>query len=69
MKLTEIRKKTEGRLENMRFQRSVRLARHRQTLRTEHAVLHNMVYQQISPQLRERVLARGRHVEAMLNMS
>ena len=67
--MTTIRKKTEGRLENMRFQRAVQLARHRQSLRTEHAVLHNMVYQQISPQLRERVLARGRQVDAMLNMS
>ena len=65
-KITAYRKQAETRLENLRFQRAVRAAKERQTLRTEHAVLHNLIYQQISPGLREQALNRGKKVESML---
>ena len=56
--LTEIRKKTETRIDNVRFQRAVRAAKERASMRTEHAAMHNLLYQQIAPALRERVLRK-----------
>jgi hypothetical protein len=66
-KLTAIRKKTENRIENVRFMRALQQAKNRQTLKTEHAVLHNLIYQQISPGLRDRVLQRGKHIDKLLS--
>ena len=66
-KITAIRKKTENRIENIRFMRAVQQAKNRQTLKTEHATLHNLIYQQISPGLRDRVLQRGRHIDKLLS--
>ena len=54
--LTQIRKKAEARVDNVRFQRAVRAAKERAAMRTEHAAMHNLLYQQIAPALRERVL-------------
>ena len=65
-RISTIRKKTQNRLENVRFMRAVRQAKERQSLRTEHAVLHNLIYQQISPALRERVINRGNEVNKLL---
>jgi hypothetical protein len=59
VKVSTIRKKVENRTENIRFQRAVRNARDRASLRTEHARLHGLLYEQISPALRERVLRKG----------
>ena len=39
----DYRKKMENRIENMRFLRAVRQAKNRHTMRTEHAVLHNLL--------------------------
>ena len=66
VKVSTIRKKAEHRLENIRFQRSVRNARDRASLRTEHARLHGLLYEQISPALRERVLRNGSAVTQQL---
>ena len=66
-KITAIRKKTENRIENVRFMRALQQAKNRQTLKTEHAVLHNLIYQQISPGLRDRVLQRGKHIDKLLS--
>ena len=65
-KLTTIRKKTENRLENIRFQRAVQRAKNRQTMRVEHAVMHNLLYQQINPGLREQVLRRKTQLDALI---
>ena len=65
-KVSTIRKKVENRIENARFQRSVRNARDRATLRTEHARLHGLLYEQIAPALRERVLRKGQQVGQQL---
>ena len=66
MKINAIRKKAEMRLENVRFMRKVRMAKERAALRTEHAVLHNLIYQQIAPGLRERVMSRGNDINTLL---
>ena len=65
--ITAIRKKMEHRIENVRFLRALQQAKNRQTLKTEHAVLHNLIYQQISPGLRDRVLQRGKHIDKLLS--
>ena len=65
-KVSTIRKKVENRIENIRFQRAVRNARDRATLRTEHARLHGLLYEQITPALRERVLRQGQQVHLQL---
>ena len=62
----DYRKKMENRMENMRFQRSVRQAKNRHTMRTEHAVLHGLLYTQISPGLRERIINRRAALETHL---
>ena len=62
----DYRKKMEHRMQNMRFQRAVRQAQNRHTMRTEHAVLHNLLYSQISPGLRERIINRRVELETHL---
>ena len=65
-RITAIRKKAETRIENVRFMQAVQRSRARAALKTEHAVLHNLIYQQISPGLRERVVGRKHQIEGML---
>ena len=64
--ITRLRKKAELIGENMRFQNAVRNARDRATLRTEQARLHSMMYEQISPGLRERVQQRRENISQLL---
>ena len=65
-RITAIRKKAETRLENVRFMQAVQRSKDRATLRTEHAVLHSLIYQQISPGLRERVIGRQKQIQGLL---
>ena len=65
-RITAIRKKAETRIENVRFMQAVQRSRARAALKTEHAVLHNLIYQQISPGLRDRVVGRKQQIEGML---
>ena len=64
--ITRQRKKAEVIHDNIRFQNTVRNARDRATLRTEEARLHSLMYQQISPQLRERVQTRRETISQMM---
>ena len=64
--MTTIRKRTETRLENIRFQRAVQRAKDRQTQRVEHAVMHNLLYTQINPGLREQVLRRKTQLDPLI---
>ena len=66
-RINAIRKKAETRIENVRFMQAVQRSRDRAALKTEHAVLHGLIYQQISPGLRERVMGRKQQIEGMLN--
>ena len=63
-----IRKKGEEAIDDNRFRKALRLAKQRAALRTEHARLHGLYFEQISPHLRERVLQQGRHVRGELNL-
>ena len=65
-RIAGIREKADVRMQNIRFQRAVRAARDRETLRTEHAVMNNLLYTQISPGLRERVLQRRDKIAGLL---
>ena len=65
--ITILRKKAELIGENVRFQNAVRNARDRATLRTEQARLHSMLYQQISPGLRERVQQRRESITQLMS--
>ena len=65
--ITILRKKAELIGDNMRFQNAVRNARDRATLRTEQARLHSMLYQQISPGLRERVQQRRETITQLMS--
>ena len=62
------RKKAEEAIDDNRFRKALRLAKQRAALRTEHARLHGLYFEQISPQLRERVLKQGRHIRGELNL-
>ena len=64
--ITRLRKKAEVIHDNIRFQNTVRNARDRATLRTEQARLHSMMYEQIAPQLRERVQDRRETISQMM---
>ena len=64
--ITRLRKRAELIGENVRFQNAVRNARERATLRTEQARLHSLMYQQISPGLRERVHQRRENISQLL---
>ena len=65
-RITAIRKKAETRLENVRFMQAVQRSKDGATLRTEHDVLHNLLYQQIFPGLRERVVGRQKQIQGLL---
>jgi len=65
-RIATIRKKAETRLENVRFMQAVQRSRDCAALRTEHAVLHGLIYQQISPALRERVMGRQKQIQGLL---
>ena len=61
-KFTTIRKKAETVVEDNRFKHTLRLAKERARLRTEYARLHGLYFEQITPQLRARVMQDGRDV-------
>ena len=63
---TAFRKKHEARNENIRFMRAVRRGKERATARTEERVMHTLLFSQITPGLRDRVLARQRDLSQKL---
>ena len=65
-KPTAMRKRYEARQENIRFMRAVRRGKERATARTEERVMHTLLYAQITPGLRDRVLARQRDLSQKL---
>ena len=67
MKFSSMRKKGETIMEDNRFRQTMRLAKERASLKTEHARLHGLLYQQIAPHLRERVMQQGRHINQRLD--
>ena len=66
VKLTAMRKRHEAREANILFQKTLRRAKERATMKTEQRVIHNLLYQHIAPQLRDRVLARQRDLSQKL---
>ena len=64
--ITKSRKQHEVRTANIRYMAVLRRAQQRATLRTEHKVMHNLLYAQIAPGLRDRVLARHRDLTQKL---
>ena len=67
MKFSSMRKKGETIMEDNRFRQTMRLAKERASLKTEHARLQGLLYQQIAPHLRERVMQQGRHINERLD--
>ena len=67
MKFSSMRKKGETIMEDNRFRQTMRLAKERAFLKTEHARLQGLLYQQIAPHLRERVMQQGRHINERLD--
>ena len=61
-----MRKRYKARQENIRFMNAVRRGKERATARTEDRVLHTLLYAQITPGLRDRVLARQRDLSQKL---
>ena len=61
-----MRVKSEIRAKNMMYLKAVREAKNRASLRTEQTRLHSLMYEQISPGLRERVQARRATVSQLL---
>ena len=61
-KFTALRKKAETVIEDNRFKKALRQAQERSSLRTEYQRLHGLLFEQISPHLRERVMRQGRDV-------
>ena len=53
-----MRLKHELRAKNLMFGKSVREARDRASLRTQHARLEGLLFEQLAPNLREKVLSR-----------
>ena len=64
--ITRLRKRAELIGENLRFQNAVRNARDRAALRTEQARLHGLMYESISPGLRERVQQRRENISQLI---
>ena len=64
---SSVRKKGETIIEDNRFRQTMRLAKERASLKTEHARLQGLLYQQIAPHLRERVMQQGRHINERLD--
>ena len=65
-KLSAIRARSDVRTENIMFMRSVKAARDRASLRVERDRLHSLLYETITPGLRERIKARGKTVTQLL---
>ena len=65
--ITRMRKRQEAMIENIRFANTLRNARDRASLRTEQARLHSLMYESISPGLRERVQQRRENISQLLN--
>ena len=62
-----MQKKGESIMEDNRFRQTMRLAKERASLKTEHARLQGLFFSQIAPHLRERVLQQGRHINQRLD--
>ena len=65
-KFTALREKAETVIEDNRFKKALRQAQERSSLRTEYQRLHGLLFEQISPHLRERVMRQGRDVSDRL---
>ena len=61
-----MRQRAELRAKNVMFLKAVRESKDRASLRTEQARLHSLMYQQISPALREKVHARREALNQLL---
>ncbi len=66
-KLAGLRNRVERICKNVRFQRDIRRARDRVTMQVERDRLHGLLYEQISPGLRERVMTRGAALDQLLD--
>ena len=64
--ITVLRKRAELIHDNIRFQNNVRNARDRATLRTEQQRLGSLMYESISPGLRERITQRRENISHLL---
>ena len=64
--MTRMRQRAELRAKNVMFLKAVRESKDRASLRTEQARLHSLMYQQISPALREKVHARREAINQLL---
>ena len=62
VKFTDLRKKAETVIEDNRFKKTLRNAQKRASLKTEYQRLHGLLFEQLSPHLRERVMREGRGV-------
>ena len=65
-KVTVMRRKAELRAKNVMYLKSVREAKDRASLKVEQDRLHSLVYEQISPGLRERIQARRQTISQLL---
>ena len=65
-KLAGLRNKARAIGNNLLFQRDIRRARDRASLQVERDRLHSLLYEQISPGLRERVMQRGSTITQLL---
>ena len=66
-KLAGLRNRAERIGKNVRFQRDIRRAKDRATMQVERDRLHGLLYEQISPGLRERVMTRGAALDQLLD--
>ena len=64
--VTRMRQRAELRAKNVLFMRQVQQSKERASLRTEQARLHSLIFEQIAPQLRERVHARRETISNLL---
>ena len=65
-KLTRMRQKAELRAKNVMFLKQVRESKGRASLRVEQDRLHGLLYQQISPALRQQVHRRGYEISKLM---
>ena len=66
MTFTDLRKKAEPVIEDNRLKKTLRDAQKRASLKTEYQRLHGLLFEQLSPHLRERVMREGRGVSDAL---
>ena len=65
-KLSTIRARSDVRTKNILFMRAVQAARDRAGLRVERDRLHSLLYETVTPGLRERIKERGQTVTQLL---